>query len=169
MLYYRAERPILEFLKSRFTYPRTGYVQPPEEFDPSCRSTLVTLSLRPVSKPNENVTFFRQRLTLAVWWTFFVFLEPGNTHGRWFLPTMMVLLAVLVFVVSRRLEHRYSWWSAAILAFAGVPFVWWQVSSIQKPLVALLLAGVWLLGQGLATLVGYLLAHPLPPVREGIV
>jgi hypothetical protein len=170
LLYYFTERPILEFLKSRVTYPRTGYVQPPEEMEPSSRSSLTTLCLSEAPKPklNENVTFFRWKLVTMLWWFFYVFLFPGSSHSRWMLAFMMPLLALLVFVVSRRLEHRYSWWSTLVLALLGVPFLWLRIPPPLQPLVALLLAGAWILAQGLSTLFGYLHAHPSPRPTEGL-
>jgi hypothetical protein len=168
LLYYFKERPVLEYLKSRITYPRTGYVQPPEEMEPGRRGTLTTLHLIPEPQPNENVTFFRWKLVTMLWWFFYVFLMPGNRHGHWILPFMMPMLALLIFVVSRRLEHRYSWWSTLVLAFLGVPFLWLRIAPPLQPLVALLLAGTWILAQGLWALAGYLRDHPSPRSTEGL-
>jgi len=167
-LHYFMERPLLDFLKSRVTYPRTGYVQPPEEMEPGSRSTLITLSLSPKPQPSENVTFFRWKQVTMLWWFFYVFLMPGHPHSPWILPVMMPMIALLLFVVSRRLEHRYSWWSTLVLALMGLPFVWLRVERTVQPLVALLLAGGWILAQGLSMLVGYLHAHPAPRPTEGV-
>jgi hypothetical protein len=50
-------REILDSLKARVTYPRTGYVQPPEDLSEGIPpSAPITMSLRPAPPPDENVT-----------------------------------------------------------------------------------------------------------------
>jgi hypothetical protein len=168
LVYYGKERRILGWLKARVTWPRTGYVQPPEEAEPSRRNELITLSLSTARPEKENITFFRQRMVMTVWWFFYVFLQPGSPTGRWLLPVMMPLLAVVLYVFTRQLEHRYTWWSVLILALTGLPFLWWRLPSYLQPLAGLVLLGVWVLAQGLFTLSAYLHAHPLPPAAEGV-
>src|SRR5215831_15233802 len=61
-LHHRVERPVLNFLKSHFTYPRTGYVQPPPDEELERKQRLVSLSLspKPPTRRNENVTSFHR-------------------------------------------------------------------------------------------------------------
>jgi uncharacterized membrane protein HdeD (DUF308 family) len=77
-------------------------------------------------------------------------------------------LAVALYAVNRRSEHPYRWWSALILALAGLVFLWVDVPApLQRPL-PLLLAGAWLLAQGACTLARYLRANPHPRAAEGV-
>jgi hypothetical protein len=168
LTYYGKERRILGWLKARVTWPRTGYVQPPEEAEPDIRRSLITLSISPARAANENVTFFRQRLVMSIWWFWYFFLQPGPPRGRWLLPVMMALLAIVLYVASRNLEHRYTWWSALVLALIGLPFLWWRLPDYLQPLAGLVLLGGWVLAQGLSRLIAYLHAHPLPPAAEGV-
>jgi hypothetical protein len=171
LLYLWTERRILDFLKSRFTYPRTGYAQPPEEWEPGRLGNYsITLSLSPKaqSQANQNVTFFRQRTVMIVFW--FSYLtwnsrwnsrNPHYLHGL--VPILMLALAIALYVVNRKSEHRYSWWSTLILALLGSLFLLVSIPAPFAALLALLLAGGWLAAQGLATLVGYLRANPQTP------
>jgi hypothetical protein len=170
LLYFYKERAILNYLKSRFTYPRTGYVQPPEETEAGVkRCSLISLDLSPKPKPpaNENVTFFRQRTVMLVGWVFYPFLLNGNTSGRWLGIGMMPVLAAALFMSNRKSEHRYPWWSLVVLALTGTLFFAIDVPVIVEPLVLLLFAAAWFVAQGLATLVAYLRANPYRAV-EGV-
>ena len=165
--YYLMERKILDFLKSQVTYPRTGYAQPPEEV-PRRVQTLTTLSLQPDPPAKENVTSFQWRTVMLVFWFCYPIILNGNPLGRWAVPVLMPALAVTLYLVNRRSEHPYRWWSALILALAGLVFVWVDVPApLQRPL-PLLLAGGWLLAQGGCTLVHYLRVNPYPRAAEGV-
>jgi hypothetical protein len=167
ILYFLMERRGLDFLKSRVTYPRTGYVQPPEEGQWRVQ-TLTTLSLRPDPPARENVTFFQWRTVGLIFWAVYPFMLDGNPLGRWVVPVVVPALAVTLYAVNRRSEHPYRWWSALILALAGLVFVWVDApASLQRPL-PLLLAGAWLLAQGAFTLGHYLRANPYPRAEEGV-
>jgi hypothetical protein len=168
LLYYLVERRVLDFLKSHVTYPRTGYVQPPEESEWRVQ-TLTTLSLRPDPPAKENVTSFHWGTVGLIFWVFYyLFMFDGNPAGRWLVPVVMPALAVTLYAVNRRSEHPYRWWSALILALAGPVFLWVDVPvPLQRPL-PLLLAGGWLLAQGGCTLVHYLRANPYPRIAEGV-
>jgi hypothetical protein len=165
ILYFLVERRVLDFLKSHVTYPRTGYVQPPEESQLRVQ-TLTVLSLRPDPPAKENVTFFKRRVVGLIWWVFWVAI--GIPAGRWVMPVLMAALAVTLYLVNRRSEHPYRWWSALILGLTGLVFVWVDVPApLQRPL-PLLLAGAWLAAQGACTLVHYLRANPYPRTAEGV-
>jgi hypothetical protein len=163
LLYLLAERRILDFLKSHLTYPRTGYVQPPEEKEGGLAG-LVTLSLDSDARTlraNQNVTWFRQRTVILLYWlVFYLPALSDNTFGRWLVPCTMPVVAILLYVVGRKSERPYSRWSALILALTGLPFVWIGIPMFLQPLLALMLAAGWLAGVGLFTLVGYLRANP---------
>ena len=164
ILYTLMERKALDFLKSRVTYPRTGYVQPPEEAEWR-RPTLTTLSLRPDPPAKENVTFFQLRTAGLIFW---FFIAIGRPPGRWVVPVVMPALAIALYALNRKSERPYRWWSALILALTGLVFLWVDVSEpLQRPL-PLLLAGGWLVAEGVCTLVNYLRMNPYPRTAEGV-
>jgi len=74
----------------------------------------------------------------------------------------------LDYAVNRRSERPYPWWSALILALTGLVFLWVDVAApLQRPL-PFLLAGGWLLAQGVCRLVSYLRMNPYPHTAEGV-
>ena len=165
ILYLFSERGVLDFLKGHFTYPRTGYVQPPEEKEWRVE-TMTTLSL--LHPARENVTFFRLRTVWPILMVLCLFPPHGSAIGRWFVPCMTPAVAVTLYVVNRESERPYKWWSALILAVAGLVFVWVRVPGpLQWPLPFLLTAG-WLAAQGGYRLVRYLRTNPYPRMAEGV-
>jgi hypothetical protein len=166
-LYYATERKVLDFLKSRLTYPRTGYVQPPEEFE--WRVPAVTiLSLRSAPPFKENLISFRMRTAYPIWLMFFLFLANDSPFGRWLLPLVMPALAITMYIASRKSERPYRWWSAIILAVTGPLSLLANVSVDLRRTLPLLLAGVWLAVEGAFTLVHYLRANPHLPAAQGV-
>ena len=97
-----------------------------------------------------------------------LFMTSGSPPARWLVPLVMPALAVTLYAVNRRSERPYPWWSALILALTGLVFVWVDAPvSLQRPL-PFLLAGAWLVTQGLCRLVSYLRMHPYPRTAEGV-
>jgi hypothetical protein len=166
LLYFLMERRILDFLKARFTYPRTGYVQPPEELEWRVEP-LTMLHLRPDPPAKENRTYFRLRTMGPIVLFFALFWANGHPAGRWVVPSVTPALAVTLYVANRGSERAYRWWSALILALAGMAFLWVDVPPpLQGPL-PFLLAGAWLVAQGGYTLVRYRRTNPFPVAAEG--
>ncbi len=171
LLYFSARRRIVDFLKSRITYPRTGYVQPPEEIE-SAVQPLTTLSLQPGAPPKQNVTSFKLK-TVNVFLFFLVFLampslnRASDEMSRWFVPVLMAALAAALYALNRNSEHPYQWRSTLVLALMGLVFLWVDVSPLLQPLLPLLLGGAWLAAVGGGKLIHYLRENPYPPVGEG--
>ena len=132
-------RDLLNFLKSRLTYPRTGYVQPPDDFVQP-RQTLTLLQLRPAPPPEENVTAFRLRTVWLIWNAFLISVNLGSSGGRWLVPVLMPALAAGLYIGNRNSERPYRWWSVLILALTGPAFLWADVPQRFQPLLQLLLA-----------------------------
>jgi hypothetical protein len=156
-LFYWQERAVLGFLKSRVTYPRTGYAQPPDEAPIS--SGLTTLSLNPGPPAPENVTYFNKRTAPVIFSLFYCAFNP-QPPGRWLAPLIVLALAVALYTLNRNSERPYRWWWALILALAGLVFFLVDVPPLLQPLLLYMLAGGWLVAQGVCTLVGYLRANP---------
>jgi hypothetical protein len=161
------DRQILEFLKARITYPRTGYARPPQNPEPDQdiladallpnkrRGQLLTLfSARAF---DENVSSFKAR-------TIFVLLAANvaaeQWNRRWSMAIIMTLAASLIFILNRREARAYSIWSVLPMAVAGLLSAAFEISPESRPWLALLIAGGWLLSIGTWTLVHYLRSHP---------
>jgi hypothetical protein len=174
LYFFLVERVVLNFLKSRLTYPRTGYVQPPEQLWVGSR-TPPPLSLRlgppPVLSPlapsaTENVSVFWPR-TVRPLLVYSIFWVRADRPGHWLVPLAMPALAVALYVLNRSLEHPYPWQSALILALTGPVILWVGVPALLQPPVPVLLVGAWLAAQGVQTLVNYLRTNPYPHTPEG--
>jgi hypothetical protein len=158
LLWYK-DRVILDCLKARLTYPRTGYVRPPEEPVPGSRLEVVTLGTAPPF--DWNVTCFRVR-TALVFFVSSAFVDCPLWAGRWSVPIVMLVVAVGVFVWNRREPHPYSWQSALAIALAGLLSAGLEVPLDGRRYIPLLIGGLWLLAQGVTTLVRYLRTYPAP-------
>jgi hypothetical protein len=164
MLFVWKERAILDFLKSRVTYPRTGYVRPPERSEASVNLIGLSLNSAPA---DDNVTSFDRRTVMAIFWVFYCLVGPIPST-RWFAPLMMLALAVLLYALNRNSERPFQWWSVLILALTGVVFLLVDVPLLLRGLVSVLLAGGWLVARGGWTLFHYLRANPSPRAPEGV-
>ena len=170
-------RAILEVLKSRITYPRTGYALPPKETEPPRPDALVSLALAPRRSADENVTTFKARTLPIVWWCFYLSVRAEASSlfsvrylaaAGWLVPLMIVTMAAALYAANRNSEHPYRWWSMLVLALAGVAFLWVPVPPFLAPMLPLLLPGAWLAAQGAWTLAGYMRANPYPRGGEGL-
>jgi hypothetical protein len=164
------DRKILDYIKARLTYPRTGYVRPPVEGPKQAHAWPSVVSSPP---PDENVTRFRTRTVLL----FFIGMQTmgwvGNLLGRgrperWSLPVVMTAIALLEYFWNRDEERPYAWWSVVPIAAAGAVSLVWELPSKSARCAPLLIGGVWLLAHGVWNLVGYLRAHPRVAVREEV-
>ncbi len=143
-LHSATEQRVLVYLKSRTTWRRTGYVQPPEEFEPG--AGLTTLSINPAPR-NENVSHFARRTTLVV---FFVLYGAFNTAPpRWLAPAAMCGLAMGLYFANRKTEHPFQAWWATALALSGLIFLLVPIAPHYQALVCYLIAGGWLVVHGL--------------------
>jgi hypothetical protein len=169
ILLFWKERPILDFLKSRLTYPRTGYVQPPKDRQEPLwggTSTPIALSLRPGMPPDENVTHFQTRTMMVILlWCYFL---TQNQWERGYTLLAMPVLAAALYVGNRKSERRFRWWSALLLALTGPLLLWIGVPLHLQPLLLPLLAGLWLVAEGGFRLAVYLRANPHPRASEGV-
>jgi hypothetical protein len=168
MLFMWQERAILDILKSHVTYPRTGYVQPPEEDERAVipPPALIILSLSP-GPPEENVTNFNRRTVMVILFILFPLFGPG-LPARWITPLTMLVLAAALYVLNRRLERPFRWWWALILALTGLVFLFVDVPPLLQPLLSYLLAGGWLAAQGGWALFHYLRANRHPTAAEAV-
>jgi hypothetical protein len=160
-LMYR-DKKILDFIKARITYPRTGYVQPPEEplpdqdlfhdmFGRTKPDPLITLqNARPIS---ENVSDFRVRAIVLI----LLSVNLGMfCRGKWSITLGMTALAALVYVLNRRDVHSYSWWSVIPIALSGLLAATLGLPSYLYFFLPMFILGTWLFARGAWTLIRFL-------------
>lgn len=158
LLFWR-DRMILDYLKTRLTYPRTGYVMPPAEPVPEPSVTWVRLG--PAPPIDWNVTSFRYHAVL-VFFLAGAFVDFPLLDWRWTVPILMAVVAVAVYAWNRREAHPYSWQSALSIALAGALSAGLELPPRSRRYIPLLIGGVWLLAHGVPTLVRYLRTYPAP-------
>ncbi len=159
-------RRILDLLKARITYPRTGYVRPPKDipktFDPN--QEIVALGL--IHRVDENTTWFRNHTFIIFF--FGSFLMRHLPAGRWNLPSVMMGVALLIYLLNRDDVHTYSWRAVLPIALAGFIAAFLDLTPTAREYAPCVIGGVWLLVIGIWTLVGYLRANPkLDSGQEG--
>ena len=151
-------------MKSHLTYPRTGYVQPPDEAPPP--PILTSLSLTPAPPADDNVTHFMRRTVMAVWFLLYCSfskdpprpiapLADGRAGGSPLCVEPGVGAPLPLVVDTDFGAHG-----------AGVRVV--GRAQLLQPMLAMVLAGAWLAAQGVCALVNYLRANPNPQAPEGV-
>jgi len=158
LLLWWKDRAILDFFKTRLTYPRTGYAKPPADLKPAPTYSWGTRLFG--WRADSNVSAFRG--------TAFVFFVASQVASfpfmgeRWGITVLMALAAVAVFASSRRDAHPYSWQSALAIALAGLLSAMVEMPHSARRFIPLLIGGVWFLAHGVPTLVRYLRTYPAP-------
>jgi hypothetical protein len=150
---------ITGFLKAWMTYPRTGYVRPPLRTN----NLEAVVSLR--QPPDQNVTTFWSRTVVAMF--------AGNILSTvigspWGLPAALSAVALAVYALNRNGERPYQWWSVLFLPLAGLLSMSLGLPVRMEQRLGLVIEGVWLSSQGMATLFCYLRKNPRPLAKEGI-
>jgi uncharacterized membrane protein HdeD (DUF308 family) len=153
-------RPILNFLKARITYPRTGYVHPPVDFPIRGRDNPELKILTPgTSRPaDENVSSFT-RATIP-WMCSGVLFMGFLYTTNWGLPLVMSGIAVGIYFLNRESVRPYSWLAVLPIALAGFIASALNLEPSFRVYAPMLICGIWLLVVGIRTLVGYLRANP---------
>ncbi|MGZ4846149.1 MAG: hypothetical protein ACXV75_15685 [Candidatus Angelobacter sp.] len=151
-------KKILKWLKSRITYPRTGYVAPPQadpvvERDPY---TVISIIEEPVA-PTDPVAgrASRRAIELEDFPLFLLMLWVADIS--W-------LLALLCLAAALGLWHRYQddppWFEIAGAAIAGLLVL--LVNGPRGFGVFLVVFGTAGMVKGATLLIGYLRRHPAP-------
>ena len=154
VLYCLYGRRVVDFLKSRLTYPRTGYVEPPEE-EERITSTMTTLFESSAPPHKSSVSAFDRRVaTILFSPLLMVTYNPPMEH--WFIPVVMAVLAAALYALNRKTNPPCSWQSALVLALMGLVFLWVDVLPALQRVIPFFLASLWLLGQGAPKLIRHL-------------
>lgn len=166
---------ILDYLKSRLTYSRTGYARPPKYPEPG-QDILVDLlmkvqrldeplSLRTARANDENVTSFKFK-TAGLFLVAFMVAQAAPQ--RWSVAILMVAVAALLFALNHREARSYSVWSVTPVALLGLLSTAVDLPAGSRQFIPPLIGGGWLLAQGGWNLIRYLRNHPrsAAPERE---
>jgi len=163
-------RQILDWLKARITYPRTGYVSPPyfaEDPAPSLDLTALSLQGADANRPEDAARLHadrKHRLWLAIALTLVAIVPTMFVRSPWICSATGVLLGAALWFGARH-EQRLSW-----IVLGGFPLVGFWMSIFLSPAVigpervAYFLAGAGLLFfvDGALSLVRYLAHNPRP-------
>jgi hypothetical protein len=167
LVVFAFDRPINLFLKSRVTFPRTGYVRPPADLDQvSQREVVISLGLvgdeRP---PDQNVTNFRTS-TISV--VILGNILAGAIAKPVGLPIALTLVAVVLYALHRHSERPYHWASVLLLPATGMGAMFLNMEQRTNDWLAVLIGGAWLCGQGAWRLLGYLHRYPKGEPAESL-
>jgi len=153
-------RQIVEWLKARMTYPRTGYVQPPQE----CPEGIPALSLRTdAARSPEAAQFYssrRQTTYLMLGLTIVAAIAMIAIHQRW-VWTAAGLIIGLGMAIARR-QHRMSWIVPVGFPAVGLLTTLYVTSRQKAPAVFLVGWGILFVLDGGVALIRYLLQNPAP-------
>ena len=161
-------RPVLNFLKSRITYPRTGYAHPPIDFPTKAPSHPDCKILTPGTyhPADDNVSSFAGHTIPLMC---FGVVPMGFLHSTsWGLPVVMSAIAAGIYILNRDGVRPYPWAAVLPIALAGFITSMLDLEPSFRVYIPMLICGVWLLVVGIWTLVGYLRANPkLDSGQEG--
>src|SRR5882724_353098 len=149
----------LEWLKSRITYPRTGYVAPPKVTPYSKRDpyTIISITKEPVApidgRASRKAIDFPWLLLLLLWWFF--------SFDGW-LASLACLATALWFWWRNKKDP--PWFEIAGATIAGLLSAILTVSDRSRFCIVLIVFGASGLAKGATLLIRYLLQHPAPRV-----
>jgi hypothetical protein len=149
-------RKILEWLKGRITYPRTGYVAPPKEDDPDSRRdpyNIVSIVKEPVAPIVGRAS--RKAIGILNFPLLFFVLLFANFGWIVFLTC---LAAALLF--WRRYKEDPPWFEIAGSVIAGLVIL--PVDGPRRFGIFLLVFGATGMVKGAILLIRYVLHHPAP-------
>lgn len=165
-LYFLAEsKGTIEWLKSRITYPRTGYVAPPKETPYSKRDpyTIISITKEPEGeelrapvegRASRKALEFSDSpflLLLLLWWFF-------SFNGL--LASLACLAIALRFWWTNKKDP--PWFEIAGAAIAGLLSAILTVSDRRRFCIVLIVFGASGMAKGATLLIRYLLQHPAP-------
>jgi hypothetical protein len=158
-------REIVEWLKTKTTYPRTGYVQTPAD-DPLIVSTLTMVSLRSDPQASEEAARVRASRTRTAYLMLGLVLLATfaliGIHRRWVWTAAGLLVGVAMAVA--RSQYRVSWIVPIGFPLVGLYMTLFVTSWLKAPAYFISAWGViFVLGGGTA-LIRYLLQNPAPRI-----
>lgn len=159
------QRQIIEWLKSKITYPRTGYAAPPyftEDRTMPVDLTVLSMDGADAKNPNDIERVRRDRKLRAA---FVVVLAVGITllavlvTNPWIYAVVGVGVAAVLWIFGRK-DQRISWVILAGLPFVGFYLAIFQIPRRERLGYFLLGASLLLIAQGLLALRRYIRRNP---------
>jgi len=166
------QRPILEWLKTKITYPRTGYAQSPFDVaDMAGAPGIVELGLEAADERRAEaqrlVSAQRKQLSLVAALAMAGSIAMLLIESQWVYTVIGVLFAVGLWALRK--NEKVSWLSIVGLPILGVCMTIFLAPGGNRPnRLAWFMAG-WgglLVLDGAIALLRYLLRNPLPKVAE---
>jgi hypothetical protein len=157
-------RQIVEWLKAKTTYPRSGYVQSPYPDDPAEAANLVTFWLRGTGPATEVQTLRIQRRTTALLATALVVMACFGflvIHTRWIWSVVGIVFSAAM-VIARK-DQRLSWILPVGFPLLGL-YLTTFVPRPQAPALFMAGMGILFLLDGALKLIRYVLQNPAPKV-----
>ena len=164
------QRQILDWLKARITYPRTGYVAPPRCVDDAqsgLSSEALSLSNRQPSLGEASPELSAQRrrqLWLPICLTTAALLPILFVRNPWVCSVAGLMMSAAMWLAARR-DQQLTWFALVGFSTVGITLTFLLPRSITGPeRVAWFLAGsggVFIL-DGVLALLRYLRANPRP-------
>jgi hypothetical protein len=156
-------RHVVEWLKSRTTYPRTGYAETPP--DAICPFPLSKLSLQNNSMMGDELGDLRRKRRKTVYLMLGLILisalvEVVAIRQRW--VWLVAGLIVSAAMILARKQFHMSWIAPAGFALLGLLMTYSQPALHQAPSLFLVGWGVIFVLDGTFTLIRYLLLNPQP-------
>jgi hypothetical protein len=158
-------REIVEWLKTKTTYPRAGYVQSPYLEDPIWSANLVTVSLGGASAaPPEEVrrgnSGRRTRMFLMLGLVVLASLGMITIHQRWVWAAEGVIVGAAMWIARK--DYRLSWIVPVGFPFIGSYITIFVASRVTTPAYFLAGWGLLFLLDGGMKLIRFLLQNPAP-------
>jgi hypothetical protein len=162
------QRQIIDWLKSKITYPRTGYAQPPyfQEQVSQPLDIMHGCSNASEDKPAAEIEALReyrkQRMLLTCGAAGVALLAMRYIHNRWICALAGIIMG-LAFCLWGRKVYRLSW-----VVIGGFPFLGFMLGMVfgdrlrgtERVTYFLFGVGVILVLDGISTLLQYLRANP---------
>jgi len=164
---------VLDLIKTRLTYPRSGYATPPGEPGPGQdffydhlgkRNSETILTLRTAPPPKTNVTNFGFRIIIIL--AIIGFFSPLCTKG-WAVALVTLSMAVMLYLITRRDAHAYTWVSVLPVALVGLLVAFLDLPPDIRRFIPLLIVSGWLVVRGAWLLIRFLHKHPRPGELNG--
>ena len=161
------QRPIVDWLKERITYPRTGYVRPPDCAEGYAAPPELPSLFAPRDEASaRSRTDATIRLVCAAAIVLLACATLMLTHNRWFFAAGGCLMSAAFWLFDR--QHRQLTW----IAFAGFPLFGLYMTAFRPNLATspdrldyfLAAGGALFLLDGAVALVRYVVQNPVAKV-----
>jgi hypothetical protein len=157
-------RPILNYLKVRITYPRTGYVNPPNDFPDKKPDDNRIFTFGTARPADDNVSSFVRHMVPLIFSGVFLMGFLKSTY--WGLPLVMIGISAGIYFLNRKEVRSYSLFAVLPIALAGFVAAALDLTPEMRWMATMVICSAWLLGIGIWTLFRYFRSHPKPDTKQ---